>query len=77
MFFSQQLFCAWGKAMNTTRSTNAYHVASRLQRLDPRRESRFSLALVMLMSLATVSVMATTQALSNQERSISPTALPQ
>lgn len=64
--------------MNTARSTNAYHVASRVQRLDPRRESRFSLALVMLMGLATISVMATTtQALSNHGRPVSLTALPQ
>lgn len=62
--------------MNTARSTNAYHVASRIQRLDPRRESRFSLALVMLMGLATISVMATTtQALSNHEGSISLTTV--
>lgn len=37
---------------------------TRIQRLDRRQESRRSLILIMLMSLATVSVMATTQALS-------------
>lgn len=42
------------------------HVASRAHRIDPRQQSRCSLALIMLMGLATVSVLATTQALSAQ-----------
>jgi hypothetical protein len=53
--------------MKTFRARNACHVSSRIQRLDPRRESRCSLALIMLMSLATLSVMATTQTLSAQD----------
>ncbi|MGO4571302.1 hypothetical protein [Microvirga sp. 2TAF3] len=52
--------------MNTTRRPNAYHVSTRAQRLDPRQESRFALALVLLMGLAMICVMATTtHALSN------------
>lgn len=51
--------------MKTFRTKTAYHVTSRAHRLDPRQESRCSLALVMLMGLATLSVMATTQALFN------------
>jgi len=62
--------------MHTTRRTHTYHVASRTQRLDPRQESRFSLALVMLMGLATISVMATTtQALSEHAAPVSTTFL--
>ena len=53
--------------MKTIRPRNAYHVSSRVQRLDPRQESRCSLALVMLLGLATLSVMATTQTLSAQD----------
>ncbi|WP_262273242.1 MULTISPECIES: hypothetical protein [Microvirga] len=53
--------------MKTFRSRNAYHVSSRVHRLDPRQESRCSLALVMLLGLATLSVMATTQSLSAQD----------
>lgn len=52
--------------MRTYRQKNPYHVASRVPRLDPRQESRRSLALIMLMGLATLSIMATTQALSAQ-----------
>jgi hypothetical protein len=47
--------------MKTFQPRSVCHVSSRVQRLDPRRESRCSLALIMLMSLATLSVMATTQ----------------
>ena len=50
--------------MKTFRPRNAYHVSSRVHRLDPRQESRRSLALIMLLGLATLSVMATTQTLS-------------
>jgi hypothetical protein len=39
----------------------------RVHRLDPRQESRRSLALIMLMGLAILSVMATTQTLSAQD----------
>ena len=53
--------------MKPLRTRNAYHVSSRGQRLDPRQESRCSLALIMLMGLATLSVMATTQTLSAQD----------
>ena len=53
--------------MKTFRSRNAYHVSSRVQRLDPRQESRRSLALIMLMGLATLSALATTQALPAQD----------
>jgi hypothetical protein len=53
--------------MKPLRTRNAYHVSSRVQRLDPRQESRCSLALIMLMGLATLSVMATTQTLSAQD----------
>jgi len=53
--------------MKTLRTRNAYHVSSKVQRLDPRQESRCSLALIMLMGLATLSVMATTQTLSAQD----------
>jgi hypothetical protein len=53
--------------MKPFRSRNAYHVSSRVHRLDPRQESRRSLALIMLLGLATLSVMATTQTLSAQD----------
>ncbi|HEV2565962.1 MAG TPA: hypothetical protein VGU19_12850 [Microvirga sp.] len=53
--------------MKTIRPRSAYHVSSRVHRLDPRQESRCSLALVMLLGLATLSVMATTQTLSAQD----------
>ena len=53
--------------MNTFRTRSAPRAASRVHRLDPRQESRCSLVLVMLMGLATLSVMATTQALSNED----------
>lgn len=53
--------------MKTFRPRNVYHVSSRVHRLDPRQESRRSLALVMLLGLATLSVMATTQTLSAQD----------
>ena len=50
--------------MNTFRTRHARRVMSRAHRLDPRQESRCSLALIMLMGFATLSVMATTQAIS-------------
>jgi hypothetical protein len=53
--------------MKTFRPRNACHVSSRAHRLDPRQESRCSLALVMLLGLATLSVMATTQTLSAED----------
>ncbi|MBB4039181.1 hypothetical protein GGR34_000816 [Microvirga flocculans] len=53
--------------MSTFRARKAYHVSSRIPRLDPRQESRRSLALIMLMGLATLSVMATTQTLSARD----------
>ena len=52
--------------MKPFRTRNAYHVSSRAHRLDPRQESRRSLVLIMLMGLAILSVMATTQSLSAQ-----------
>ncbi|MBZ6078147.1 hypothetical protein [Microvirga puerhi] len=60
--------------MHSTRRTHTYHVASRAPRLDARQQSRLSLALVMLMGLATISVMATTtNALSDHGPIISST----
>jgi hypothetical protein len=53
--------------MKTFRPRNVYHVSSRVHRLDPRQESRRSLALIMLLGLATLSVTATTQTLSAQD----------
>lgn len=53
--------------MRTFRSRHARHVSSRVHRLDPRHESRCSLALALLLGLATLSVMATTQTLSAQD----------
>ena len=50
--------------MKTFRPRNAYHVSSRVHRLDPRQESGCSIALVMLLGLATLFVMTTTQTLS-------------
>ena len=58
--------------MKTLRSRQACHVSSRVQRLDPRQESRCSLALIMLMGFATLSVMATTQTLSAQDTKTFP-----
>jgi hypothetical protein len=58
--------------MNTFRTRHGRRVAARAHRLDPRQESRFSLALVLLMGLATLSVMATTQMLTAQ----SPDTIP-
>lgn len=58
--------------MKTVRPKSAYHVSSRVHRLDPRQESRRSLALIMLMGLATLSVMATTQTLSAQDTKAFP-----
>ncbi|WP_445504488.1 hypothetical protein [Microvirga sp. G4-2] len=50
--------------MKTYRPRN--HVASRAHRMDLRQQSRCSLALIMLMGLATLSVLATTKTLSAQ-----------
>ncbi|MEZ0169857.1 hypothetical protein [Microvirga sp. TS319] len=52
--------------MKTIRPRN--HVASRAHRMDLRQQTRCSLALIMLMGLATVSVLATTQTLSGQTK---------
>ncbi len=52
--------------MTTFRTRHDRRIDARAQRLDPRQESRFSLALVLLMGLATLSVMATTQMLTEQ-----------
>lgn len=49
--------------MKDFRTRSEYHVASRVHRFDPGQESRRSLALIMLMGLATLSVVATTQVL--------------
>lgn len=51
--------------MKSSRTRNDPRVLARAHRLDPRQESRCSLVLIMLMGLATVSVMATTQAMSS------------
>jgi hypothetical protein len=53
--------------VNTFRTRTECHVASRAHRLDPRQESRWSLVLIMLMGFATLSVMAATQAMSNEK----------
>jgi hypothetical protein len=58
--------------MKTFQPRNAYHVSSRVHRLDPRQESRRSLALVMLLGFAILSVMATTQTLSAQDTKTFP-----
>ncbi|WP_210485062.1 hypothetical protein [Microvirga antarctica] len=47
--------------MSSSLNRTGYHMASRVQRLDRRRECRFMLALVMLMGVATASVLATTR----------------
>ena len=52
--------------MKTCRPRN--HVASRAHRMDLRQQSRCSLALIMLMGLATLSVLATTKTLSVQSK---------
>jgi hypothetical protein len=52
--------------MTTFRTRHDRRIAARAHRLDPRQESRFSLALILLMGLATLSVMATTQMLTDQ-----------
>lgn len=51
--------------MKTFRPRN--NVATRAHRLDIRQQSRCSLALIMLMGLATLSVLATTKTLSAQD----------
>lgn len=53
--------------MKTFRSRNTCHVASRAHRIDAQQQNRWSLALIMLMGLATLSVLATTQSLSAQD----------
>ncbi|WP_243371292.1 hypothetical protein [Microvirga solisilvae] len=53
--------------MKTYRPRN--RVASRVHRVDLRQQSRWSLALIMLMGLATLSVLATTKTLSAQHTS--------
>ena len=52
--------------MKTSRARTESRVVTRAHRLDPRQESRCSLALIMLMGLAILSVTATTQAMSSQ-----------
>jgi len=52
--------------MNTFRTRHGRRAAARAHRLDPRQGSRHSLVLVVLMGLATLSVMATTQMLTDQ-----------
>lgn len=52
--------------MTTSRTRHDRRVDARAHRLDPRQESRFSLALILLMGFATLSVMATTQMLTEQ-----------
>ncbi|WP_114945378.1 hypothetical protein [Microvirga calopogonii] len=53
--------------MKTFQPRHTTRVSTRAHRLDPRQESRCSLALVMLLGLATLSVMATTQTLSARD----------
>jgi hypothetical protein len=72
VFSVQWLFLPRKEPMNTFRTRHGRRVAARAHRLDPRQESRFSLALVLLMGLATLSVMATTQMLTAQ----SPDTIP-
>jgi hypothetical protein len=52
--------------MNTFHTRHRPRGASRVHRLDPRQESRSSLALILLIGLATLSVMATTKTLSDR-----------
>jgi hypothetical protein len=59
--------------MNSDRRRHAYRTEPRAHRLDPRQESRFSLALILLMGLATLSVMATTQVQSTWSAGSVPT----
>jgi hypothetical protein len=67
-FFCKATLALHGeKPMKTFQSRN--HVASRAYRMDLRRQTRCSLALIMLMGLATVSVLATTQTLSARDTS--------
>jgi hypothetical protein len=59
--------------MSASKIKPDYNVASRLQRLDRRQECRFMLAIIMLIGVATASVLATTQqALSQQTPSEPP-----
>ena len=51
--------------MKSFHTRNDHRIIARAHRLDPRQETRCSLVLIMLMGLATVSVMATTQAVSS------------
>lgn len=53
--------------MKTFRSRNACHVASRVHRVDAQQQNRWSLVLIMIMGLATLSVLATTQSLSARD----------
>ena len=51
--------------MKSFHTRNDHRIMARAHRLDPRQETRCSLVLIMLMGLATVSVMAATQAMSS------------
>lgn len=53
--------------MNTLSMRARCRPAPRVHRLDPRQESRFSLALILLMGLAILSVMAATRAVSDSD----------
>ncbi len=53
--------------MKTFRSRTTCHVASRAHRVDAQQQNRWSLVLIMIMGLATLSVLATTQSLSAQD----------
>ncbi|MET0530440.1 MAG: hypothetical protein ABW003_19240 [Microvirga sp.] len=53
--------------MKSFRSRKTCNVASRAHRIDAQQQNRWSLALIMLMGFATLSVLATTQSLSAQD----------
>jgi hypothetical protein len=63
--------------MNTFRTRHGRRVAARAHRLDPRQESRYSLMLVLLMGLATLSVMATTEMLTGRTQETIPQSFQQ
>ena len=72
-FFPQYVRVAGESPMNSARRRHAYRTGPRAHRLDPRQESRLSLALILLMGFATLSVMATTQVQSAWSTSPVPT----
>jgi hypothetical protein len=67
-FLFEATFTLMGKEpMKTSDPRN--RVSARAHRMDPRQQTRCSLALILLMGLATLSVLATTQTLSARDTS--------